>query len=247
MNCPYCGAELQENARFCLYCMKSLQEKQPIETPPANSRQLRIALIAAVAAAAALVVAFLLPGRKTERPAAAEMTAESTAQQDLPPITDLNTFYFSAVDAAERLAAQDLWEPSSMWFPADTRANVPLLIPGASCQVDLLDNGAAILATVTDLTEETLADGQRLADCIAEAVYDGNATLPSLQNTLPPEPADGAALALLGLNDPTGVTLCRVEPECPGASARQFLLYVLQTRTADGVAAYDIFLYFGQE
>lgn len=28
--CPYCKAQLQENARFCLYCMKSLDEKQPV-------------------------------------------------------------------------------------------------------------------------------------------------------------------------------------------------------------------------
>ena len=30
--CPKCGAELQENARFCLYCMTSLEEKEKIKT-----------------------------------------------------------------------------------------------------------------------------------------------------------------------------------------------------------------------
>lgn len=31
--CPYCKAELQEQARFCLYCMKSLDEKQTVLPP----------------------------------------------------------------------------------------------------------------------------------------------------------------------------------------------------------------------
>ena len=32
MKCPFCGANLVENARFCLYCMTSLEEKRAIET-----------------------------------------------------------------------------------------------------------------------------------------------------------------------------------------------------------------------
>ncbi len=30
--CPHCGAELEENARFCLYCMTSLDEKERVGT-----------------------------------------------------------------------------------------------------------------------------------------------------------------------------------------------------------------------
>ena len=35
--CPYCKAEIEENARFCLYCMKPLAEKETI-TPPKKRR-----------------------------------------------------------------------------------------------------------------------------------------------------------------------------------------------------------------
>lgn len=31
MKCPFCGAELAENSRFCLYCMKSLNEKEIVD------------------------------------------------------------------------------------------------------------------------------------------------------------------------------------------------------------------------
>lgn len=32
--CPYCKAEIGEDARFCLYCMTSLDEKQPVRPKP---------------------------------------------------------------------------------------------------------------------------------------------------------------------------------------------------------------------
>ncbi len=31
LKCPFCGAELAENSRFCLYCMKSLNEKEIVD------------------------------------------------------------------------------------------------------------------------------------------------------------------------------------------------------------------------
>ena len=31
--CPYCRASIEESARFCLYCMTSLDEKRPIASP----------------------------------------------------------------------------------------------------------------------------------------------------------------------------------------------------------------------
>lgn len=36
--CPFCNAQIEENARFCLYCMKTLEEKQLIETPKENNK-----------------------------------------------------------------------------------------------------------------------------------------------------------------------------------------------------------------
>lgn len=45
--CPFCKAEIEENARFCLYCMTSLEEKQEIETPKEKNKRW-LYLIAAV-------------------------------------------------------------------------------------------------------------------------------------------------------------------------------------------------------
>ena len=37
--CPFCKAELEDEARFCLYCMTSLEEKQIIDPPKAVRRR----------------------------------------------------------------------------------------------------------------------------------------------------------------------------------------------------------------
>ncbi len=37
--CPYCHADIQDNARFCVFCMSSLQEKEKIETKQENNKR----------------------------------------------------------------------------------------------------------------------------------------------------------------------------------------------------------------
>lgn len=61
--CPKCKAEIQEEARFCLYCMTSFEEKQTIETPNENNKRWLI-IIAAVLVLILIVVAILLFAQK---------------------------------------------------------------------------------------------------------------------------------------------------------------------------------------
>ncbi|MBQ8740240.1 MAG: hypothetical protein IJY79_01665 [Clostridia bacterium] len=37
--CPFCHADIEDNARFCLYCMSSLQEKQKIENRQKDNKR----------------------------------------------------------------------------------------------------------------------------------------------------------------------------------------------------------------
>ncbi|MGN0172287.1 MAG: hypothetical protein ACI39E_05860 [Acutalibacteraceae bacterium] len=37
--CPFCKAEIEENARFCLYCMTSLEDKQIIDAPAEKKKR----------------------------------------------------------------------------------------------------------------------------------------------------------------------------------------------------------------
>ena len=45
--CPHCKADIEENARFCLYCMTSLDEKQAVKPPHHNHTTRWLALLAA--------------------------------------------------------------------------------------------------------------------------------------------------------------------------------------------------------
>ena len=57
--CPKCKAEIQEEARFCLYCMTSFEEKQIIEVPKENNKRWLI-IIAAVSVLVFIALIVLL-------------------------------------------------------------------------------------------------------------------------------------------------------------------------------------------
>ena len=67
--CPFCQAEIEDNARFCLYCMASLEEKQTIRLP--KSRR-RTGVILALAFLLGAIVLLLYTLEKTGPEAALE-------------------------------------------------------------------------------------------------------------------------------------------------------------------------------
>ena len=62
--CPFCNAEIEENARFCLYCMNSLEEKELIETPKERKRWWPVLLAAVLVLVLAVICAIVLPKEK---------------------------------------------------------------------------------------------------------------------------------------------------------------------------------------
>lgn len=83
--CPFCKAQIEDNARFCLYCMKPLTEK---ETIPPQKKDMRW-LFAVAALVIAVVVILLLPDRKPVKPpkpsaATPVSTVAITTQTEMP-------------------------------------------------------------------------------------------------------------------------------------------------------------------
>jgi len=72
--CPFCKADIEDNARFCLYCMKPLNEKDVIP-PPQRKLQWWPFAVAAVLLVALLVVILLIPKGNADRP------SESTGEE----------------------------------------------------------------------------------------------------------------------------------------------------------------------
>ena len=82
--CPYCGATVEENARFCLYCMKELEQKVQVSKKSSfgTKRRLRVILICAALGA---MLALLLPivySIRRERPESPD--GDSAVETQLP-------------------------------------------------------------------------------------------------------------------------------------------------------------------
>ena len=89
--CPFCKAEIQDNARFCLYCMKSLEEKEVIPSQKEKKRWWPLILLG-LGVAVALLCILLTIGRTTDRPeqpqnGATSDTATPCVPENLPEAT----------------------------------------------------------------------------------------------------------------------------------------------------------------
>lgn len=92
--CPFCKAEIEDNARFCLYCMRSLEEKQVVAAT--KKRPLWPILATGLLVLALLVWLLLpepetLPATPTDPPVLAETTLPDTTDQPTPQETEGTT------------------------------------------------------------------------------------------------------------------------------------------------------------
>ncbi len=85
--CPFCKAEIEENARFCLYCMTSLEDKQEIAIPKAKNKRWLV-ILAAVLVFVIVVFSISLALRKDSP---YDTSNEASSESQTVPETDLNT------------------------------------------------------------------------------------------------------------------------------------------------------------
>lgn len=158
--CPYCHAELHDEATFCLYCMRSLEEKQKVETPKRRIRKRIKILICAIVAAAIVigsVCAVLLSGK--------------------PKICDYDNFYDAVQLVSERFECGELWDvselkdvqssPSGEWI----LYSAPLNVENADFSVSFYKGGEEILAVLENFTDDNFDSAIKLAVCVTDAVY----------------------------------------------------------------------------
>ena len=80
--CPKCKAEIQEEARFCLYCMTSFEEKQTIETPKENNKRWLIILAAVLVLVLIVVGIFLFSQKDTPNNEGNDTSTSSSISSD---------------------------------------------------------------------------------------------------------------------------------------------------------------------
>lgn len=78
--CPFCKAEIEDNARFCLYCMKPLDEKEVIQ-PPYRKKQWWWLLVAGIVV---LALVLLIPKDPQQEAADAPETEKANTEEESP-------------------------------------------------------------------------------------------------------------------------------------------------------------------
>lgn len=127
--CPNCKAEIQEEARFCLYCMTSFEKKQPIEPPKERRKRLwPFLIVGAVLALIGAGLAWFLPKHApSEAPSETPTTAKTTETSDI----EMQTTTASPTTAAS---------PTTV-APAGTTASAPTdTAPRYQYDIGTMDN-----------------------------------------------------------------------------------------------------------
>ena len=141
--CPFCGEKLDDSARFCLYCMKPLEEKEKIVNLP-DKRKKHIILVILSALAVAVLVALLFiclrscgdntgntKGNQREN-IGSQKSSATPIFTDYSVFTDVPTTTFKPTN--ENISATDFLQKSPSVTFVQSNTNVPTntSIPGVS-------------------------------------------------------------------------------------------------------------------
>ena len=102
--CPFCQAQIEENARFCLYCMTPLEEKEPARIPAKKDKS-RLWLCVALSAVilTVLLANVLFPSSSSGKTPAGEAGAVARSEEEKT----------GEEDAVTEIGTEDEPEPAS--------------------------------------------------------------------------------------------------------------------------------------
>lgn len=262
--CPHCGGQLQEQAQFCLYCMRPLTDK-PDVTPTGKNRK-KIGWLLAVGPclviAAVVAAVFLLRPEEDEKK---PKTPDTPVYQKIASFED---FSLRAVYLSGKNSLTDIWDPDSLLHThtgedssGDTWKiySADVHLQEVTYRAHFCQDGIEILTAITGLTEENYRQGLDLAQCTISSVY--NYTFTNLEDMLTdpqtyprsPVAAGEDLLTLAELPDPTAqqtdegtamqVQRLGTQLDDPG----QYLFLEFRTRTWQGETVSDILILCTQD
>ncbi|MBR4864499.1 MAG: hypothetical protein IKU07_07975 [Oscillospiraceae bacterium] len=135
--CPFCNAEIEENARFCLYCMQPLEKKQVIDPQPQKKNHL---LLLWLILPVLLVVVLLLP--RGEKPS-------DTASETTPP---------TEAETTAPTANEDTTPPEEEYAPEASEGTEQLFFPGVGTQNQTVPSDTAPQSTTPQPTTPLLPE-----------------------------------------------------------------------------------------
>lgn len=270
-NCPFCSAEIQENAQFCLYCMKPLSEKETITKKKKKLWPLLVVLLVTAVAVAlvlssAVGIVLLITAKDSNEPSdivPEETTNETTTagsdEVSKERIVSYADFRLQALMATAKLGYNELWNPEELIetheaFRGWSLYSCKINIPEADLKILFFNDGEEILTVISDVTDETFKDAVCLYECILSGVE--NYTFTNFQqmmfdtDTYPMKVSEEKKSLLedIGIIDAGSSkiddgTSAVTMYRWSTAGENTNLLYELRTRTYNGRTYYDIYMY----
>ena len=161
--CPKCGAELQENAQFCLHCMTSLDTKLIIPKGK-GPKPKRFRMVVAIIIAAALLAAAIGTGILMN-------TKNKTA-----PICTAEDFISRVSSVSSKLEADSLWSADSFkdirhsTIDKTVEYSTDLNIGDSLISVFFHNDGEVVSAVVWDIKKDNIDEAKRLLICITDSI-----------------------------------------------------------------------------
>ena len=221
--CPFCGADIEDSARFCLYCMQSLTEKKQV-LPSKKTKPQRMIVIAAIAVAVTLIIlAFLQSSKQVasgdEYPSE-QQSSVSPIDNTVPSDTQSNTehphahsFYIENTDIQYQKVAATCIAPAVYYYSCPCgEAGSETFFFGAPGEHNILtDSGYAASCSQTGLT-----DGAHCSVC--NAVLISQTQLPIINHTYDADQDEGCNVCgftrVLNCKHTETVKLTAVPPTC---------------------------------
>lgn len=266
--CPYCLNVIQENAQFCLYCMKPLFDKETVQqAKPKKKLRLSSVIIAVIAVVLITILAagggFLfasISGSDETTDSYQETTGTSSEEEiELDKIVTYDDFRLQALMATAKLGYNELWNPEELiethvgadgWNIYSCNIN----IPEVDLKILFYNDGEEILTVISDVTDETYRDAVNLYECILSGIE--NYTFINFQQMMTDrdmyamQKREGSVTMLEEIEfvDPASEktdagTEMIIEYRWSEMDNGNLLLYELRTRTYNGKTYYDIYMY----
>lgn len=122
--CPFCKADIEDNARFCLYCMKPLVEKETIASPKEKKRKwpLLVAGVVFLAVLLCLLLSFC-SGTEEPEPIQDNSTVSTPQPEEFPDETSETVDKLPAVTLPQETSGET--EPPQITEPSTAPTTKP--------------------------------------------------------------------------------------------------------------------------
>lgn len=124
--CPYCGADISDEAVFCVYCMKELSSKTEVASPPEKKNRTALIVAACAVALAAVVLCVVLLAGKQGNPGG--QSAFENAPERSPGLQGADALYTKAPEKDGETEISRDTDAETSFFPSETQkpsVNIP--------------------------------------------------------------------------------------------------------------------------